>query len=102
MPGYDGGGSYYDLNQKYANRNGNINSTNIGTIAQTAPLNFLHSGQYDYSNGSLGGLVSFGRYWSSRRRSQTNAYLLALSFTYLSPQNDYAHSFGFSLRCLAR
>ena len=99
LAGYDGSGSYYDLNQKYANRSGNHNSD---SYIQMYPLSFLRSGNYRYPRSTLESLTSFGGYWSSRNYSQTNAYYLSFTASYLYPQLSNDRAYGFPLRCLAR
>ena len=86
----------------YSNRNGNRDFTNADSIIQIVPLSFLRAGRLRYSNGNLVSRAVEGRYWSSRRTSLTNAYLLLFYASYLNPQNNNVRGNGRSVRCLAR
>ena len=103
LPRNEENGSYNDLVQKYNNGTGVIYRKD--TFLQIAPLGFLRAGDYNYSSGSLGNLASYGRYWSSSRSSQSNAYYLRFDASSLSPQYDNSRDsrgYGLSVRCLAR
>ena len=99
LPGYDGSGSYYDLNQKYTNKSGNHNSN---TFIQMLPLSFTRSGLYIDDTGYLGFLASRGDFWSRTPHGKSRAYLLTFypSIYLLYPQNDDERGDGFSIRCL--
>ena len=79
---------------------------NVGTNTNSTPMiqmfDFLRSGYYDYSNGSLNNRGSLGYYWS--RRSDSSAYGNYLGFgsTYVYPRNNGRRGSGFSVRCLGR
>ena len=102
LPGYSGSGSYYDLIGKYTNRIGKQDFTNADTSILTPLLGSLRSGGYNYTNGSLYDRSSNGRYWLSSGYSTVNAYYLSFASSYIYPQNNANHGYGFALRCLAR
>ena len=84
----------------YANRGSNIDSTNINTLAQIAPLDFLRAGYFKVDSST--DQVHYGNYWSLRASSSTNARILNFYSTLLNPQIDNSRGAGRSLRCLAR
>ena len=90
--------SYANLTKAYG-----IESNEAGRIALgLAPLYFVRSGNYNYSNGNIGTLGSDGRYWSSTASNTTNAYNLNFNGSNVNPQNSNNRGNGFSLRCVAR
>ena len=103
LPGYEGSGSYYDLTQIYDNGATDSTAKDLkDTFLQINPLSFLRAGYLSIGDGSVYVRASGGYYWSSRRSSQTNAYLLLFHSGALDPQYDNSRGTGRSVRCLAR
>ena len=90
--------SYANLTKAFG-----IENNEAGRIALgKAPLYFVRSGYYGYSNGSIYGLGSNGRYWSSTASGTTYAYYLDFNGSSVYPQGSNYRGNGFSLRCVAR
>ena len=90
--------SYANLTKAYG-----IGNNQVGRIAMgLAPLYFVRSGYYYYSNGNVGNLGSFGCYWSSTAYNTTVAYYLYFYGSGVNPQNDDSRGDGMSFRCVAR
>ena len=89
-------GSFAYLMNKYS-----ITSNTASTTAITqSPLYFNPSGYVN--SGSLWLPGSLGRCWSSTAYSNTNyAYNLRFISGHVSPSDDFARFYGFSVRCLA-
>ena len=73
-------------------------SSSNGAGAFTSPLKFPMAGYHNYSDGSLGGVGSYGRYWSSTVSGTSSMALLfrsTIAFVFFLDR-----AVGFSVRCL--
>ncbi len=84
-----------------------ITNTPVGgslrfTIARRYPLSYVFSGLYRWGNGTLYYQDSYGYWWSTAATSDSNAYLLDLNSSNLSPQSIDNKAYGFALRSILR
>ena len=87
--------SYYET---YDSNNGGINFS--GNFGSSSTIWYPASGYRNYSDGSLLGVGSYGRYWSVTPSSY-GAYSLHFSYNYgnVYPSNFYSRAYGQSVRC---
>ena len=94
----------------YSNITDKIAAGNSGTAVKyqdegsirmrSSPLYFVRSG--NISSGNLSDTGGVGRYWSSKVRNGSDAYLLLFTGSAVWPANTYYRYNGWSIRCLAR
>ena len=78
------------------------NSSTGSTKLRQSPLDFVYTGYYSYSSGSLRLEGSYGRYWSRTAFSGSDAYYLYFYSSNVYPQYNNNRGFGFALRCVGR
>lgn len=81
-----------------------VNGDNIPIQANQLanfPLNFLRTGDYDFSKGRVLYRTSEGAWWSATRSSTTLTIRLYTSALHVQPQRESARGFGFAIRCVA-
>ena len=72
------------------------------TKLRQSPLDFVYTGVYSYSIGSLRNEGSIGYYWSRTAYSGTGAYGLYFNSSNVNPQYFITRGIGFALRCVGR
>ena len=78
------------------------NSYTGSTKLRQSPLDFVYTGFYAYSSGSLSNEGSVGYYWSRTADSGAYAYLLYFNSSSVYPQDNYNRGNGAALRCVGR
>ena len=79
------------------------NDATSSTKLLAAPLNFVRSGHYYWSNGQVHNKGATGGWWSTAAYSAaTNAQDLYTNSTRVVPQDASYKGYGFTLRCVAR
>lgn len=69
--------------------------------SDTVGIFFPASGSRYDSDGSLGGVGSYGYVWSTAASSQSDAYYLSFNSSYVIPQGSDYRSFGLSVCCVS-
>ncbi len=72
------------------------------TALISAPLDFVRSGRYGWSNGTLNYQGSYALYWSATAYSGTNAYYLDSNSSRIFPRRGSNKGNGYSVRCVSR
>ena len=109
LPVNSGDKSFYNLLSKYYS--GTITSGNPQTtpairdeqnLMRSDPLDFVVSGVYNRSSGTIYGRTTEGTFWSATANSSTYARLLDSHSTGFGPQYAYYRGVGYAVRCVAR
>ncbi len=87
---------YSSLTTTYHITNNSTGSTKL----RQSPLDFVYTGYYGYSGGSLDYEGSFGLYWSRTAGSGSSAYDLYFNISSVDPQDRDNRGHGFALRCV--
>src|SRR5574344_438170 len=78
----------------------NLSSTSPSVIVENAPLNFVRTGAYNWSDGYIYYAGERGHYWSNSPFNTISAYYFDLYSSLFYPYNFYNKGDGFSVRCI--
>ena len=110
LPVNSGNKSFYNLLDAYytgtIGSGGNPQTTpaliDQQNLMWSDPLDFVVSGDYNQSIGTIRSRATEGTFWSGTAYSATLAHLLASNSTGFHPQGWGYHGYGYAVRCVAR
>ena len=69
---------------------------------RSAPLDFVYTGTYDHSSGSMYLEGGYAYYWSRTANSASAVFYLGFGSAAVDPQHPGDRGYGFAIRCLAK